>query len=119
MSLAPYLTRLNEIRAAHPALRWLRNVRFHRADDEQILVFSKTRLVEGKRDTILVVANMDAHSNRESIVRLDLTALGLPADSGMPVHDLISDAWFDWGADNFVRLGPDTEPVHVFEVRSY
>ena len=119
MSLAPYLTRLNEIRAVHPALRWLRNVRFHRADDEQILVFSKTRPVEGKRDTILVVANMDAHSNRESIVRLDLTALGLPADTGMPVHDLITDAWFDWGADNFVRLGPDTEPVHVFEVRSY
>ena len=29
-SLAPYLTRLNEIRRAHPALRWLRHRRFPR-----------------------------------------------------------------------------------------
>ncbi|WP_252274625.1 alpha-1,4-glucan--maltose-1-phosphate maltosyltransferase [Nocardioides sp. LMS-CY] len=40
-SLAPYLTRLNEIRRAHPALRLLRNLSIHWSDDENILVFSK------------------------------------------------------------------------------
>src|SRR5690606_25766298 len=40
-SLAPYLRRLNEIRAAHPALRQLRNWRAHWSDDDAILVYSK------------------------------------------------------------------------------
>ena len=41
-TLAPYLTRLNEIRRAHPALQLLRNLHVHSADDENVLVFSKT-----------------------------------------------------------------------------
>ena len=40
-TLAPYLTRLNEIRRAHPALQLLRNVAIHCSDDENVLVFSK------------------------------------------------------------------------------
>ena len=41
-TLAPYLTRLNEIRRQHPALQLLRNVAIHSSDDENVLVFSKT-----------------------------------------------------------------------------
>ena len=41
-TLAPYLTRLNEVRRAHPALQLLRNITIHSSDDENILVFSKT-----------------------------------------------------------------------------
>ena len=40
-SLAPYLTVLNGIRAAHPALGQLRNLRVHWSDDESILVYTK------------------------------------------------------------------------------
>ena len=40
-SIAPYLGRLNEIRAAHPALRQLRNLQVHWSDDDAILVYSK------------------------------------------------------------------------------
>ena len=40
-TLAPYLTRLNEVRRAHPALQLLRNVTIHESDDDQVLVFSK------------------------------------------------------------------------------
>ena len=40
-TLAPYLTRLNEIRRAHPALQQLRNLTIHCSDDENILVFSQ------------------------------------------------------------------------------
>ena len=42
-TLAPYLTRLNEIRRAHPALQQLRNVTIHSSDDDAVLVFSKHR----------------------------------------------------------------------------
>ena len=112
-SLAPYLKRLNEIRRAHPALRWLRNLHFHWTEGEQITAFSKR---EGD-DVILVVVNLDPHSVRESTVHLDLPALGLDWQDGVAAHDLITGATYDWGPHNYVRLDPFVEPAHVFEVR--
>ena len=50
-TLAPYLTRLNEIRRAHPALQLLRNVTIHSSDDENVLVFSKRRSSTTARTT--------------------------------------------------------------------
>src|SRR3954470_8979764 len=40
-SLVPYLTMLNRVRREHPATHWLRNVRFHWSDSDQILAWSK------------------------------------------------------------------------------
>ena len=79
-SIAPYLTTLNRIRSEHPALRQLRNLTVHASDDESILVYSKVlpgRFVRsGRTDGIIVVANVDPHSVRETTVHLDLEALG-------------------------------------------
>jgi starch synthase (maltosyl-transferring) len=119
LSLAPYLTRLNEIRRAHPSLRWLRNLRFHHADDENVLVYSKTRVVDGERDTIIVVANLDPHATRETFMRLDLDAMGMATWSTFDAHDLITGQTWTWRAENFIRLGPDSEPVHIIHVRSH
>ena len=41
LTIAPLLTKLNAIRRAHPALQWLRNLRFHYSDQPDILCFSK------------------------------------------------------------------------------
>lgn len=114
-SLAPFLTRLNEIRAQHPALHWLRNITFHHVDDQQMLAFSKKH----GDDVIIVVANTDPHATRESTVRLDMGALGLAQHDGFVAHDLLSDASWRWGADNYVRLGPDTEPLHIVHLRRF
>ena len=119
-NLAGYLTVINQARRDHPALRWLRNLHFHHAEDEFITCFSKTRVLpDGGRDTVIIVANLDPHHTRETWVHLDLPALGMPWGSHFPVNDKITGQWWDWRADNFVRLGPDTEPVHILHVRSY
>jgi starch synthase (maltosyl-transferring) len=119
-SLAPYMTRLNKIRAAHPALRQLRNLEVHWSDDDSILVYSKFLAPEftrpGKADGIIVVANVDPHSVRETTVHLDLTKLGLPVGSTFEVKDLITDQRFTWGGDNYVRLDAFTEPVHILSI---
>jgi starch synthase (maltosyl-transferring) len=118
-SLAGYLTMLNAARKAHPALHWMRNLHFHHAPDDAIMCFSKSRVLpDGRRDTVIVVANLDPHSTRETQVDLDLPALGLPWGSALRVHDLVTDAVWDWGQYNYVRLGADTEPVHILEVLS-
>ncbi len=120
-SLAGYLKRLNEIRGWHPALRWLRNLHFHSADDDNVLVFSKTRVDRstGQRDTVLVVANLDPHATRETWVHLDLGAMGMASWSTFDAHDHITNQTWQWRQDNWVRLGPDSEPVHIITVRSH
>jgi starch synthase (maltosyl-transferring) len=116
-SLAGYLTALNEIRRGHPALHWLRNLALHHVDDENVMAFSKRATLRGRDDTILVVANLDPHATRETTVHLDMAALGMRPGDTFVAHDLITGASWRWGERNFVRLGPDSEPVHIIDVR--
>jgi starch synthase (maltosyl-transferring) len=119
-SLAPYLTVLNGIRQAHPALSQLRNLRVQWSDDESILVFTKYLAAEftgsASADGLIVVANVDPHSTRETTIHLDLTALGLEPGSSFGVRELITGANWIWTDSNYVRLDAFTEPVHVLAV---
>jgi starch synthase (maltosyl-transferring) len=124
-SLAPYLTRLNAIRRAHPALQQLRDLTVHRSEDPHVVVFSKGHVehtdpeadhVEG--DVVIVVVNVDPHEAHATMVHLDLPAMGLPPDAGFDVHDELTDQTWLWGADNYVRLDPAVEVAHIFTVRS-
>ena len=120
-SLAPYLTRLNEVRRAHPALQQLRNLTVHRSDDDHVLVFSKRAPAAGPGgadDTVVVVINLDPHAVRETMVHLDLPALGLDWGDSYAVHDELTGQTWSWGEDNYVRLDPFEEPAHVLTVRS-
>jgi starch synthase (maltosyl-transferring) len=112
-TLAPYLTKLNEVRRAHPALQLLRNVVIHSSDDENVLVFSK----QADDDLVIVVINLDPHAARETMAHLDLPALGLDWHDSLAVHDEISGQDWHWGQHNYVRLDPYTEPAHVLNVR--
>ncbi|WP_347757016.1 alpha-1,4-glucan--maltose-1-phosphate maltosyltransferase [Agrococcus sp. ProA11] len=120
-TIAPYITKLNEIRAAHPAIRQLWALDVHWSDDDAVLVYSKHldgRFTDsGESDTILVVANVDPHSARETTVHLDLTALGLQPGESFEAHDLISGETWQWSDHNFVRLDAFVEPAHVIRVR--
>lgn len=119
-TIAPFITKLNQIRAAHPALRQLRNIQFHNTDDTAILAYSKFLSAEnspsGKADAILVVANVDPHAVRETTVHLDLAKLGLPYDVQFELTDLITNQTYTWASDNFVRLDAFQEPVHIFQI---
>jgi starch synthase (maltosyl-transferring) len=119
-SLALYLGILNRIRAEHPALQQLRNLHVHRTDDDQVLAYSKhldARFTgTGVDDTIIVVANVDPHSVRETTVHLDLAALGFEPGDTFTVEDLVEGERWEWGASNYVRLDAFTRPAHVLHV---
>ena len=120
-SLAPLLRRLNEIRGAHPALRQLRNFSAHWSDDDAVLVYSKhldaAFTGTGRSDTIIVVANVDPHSVRETTVHLDTTVWGVPLGETFEVEDLLTGAVWTWGDHNYVRLDAFAEPVHILKVK--
>jgi starch synthase (maltosyl-transferring) len=121
--IADFITELNRIRRAHPALHQLRNLRFHGVDQPELMCFSKraSRIppspVTGEAqgdDTVLVVVNVDPHRTREATVWLDLPALGV--DREFTVTDELTGESYLWGQANYVRLDPETRPAHIFTV---
>jgi len=116
-SLAPYLSRLNELRRAHPALQRLRNLHFHDIDNDNLIAFSKTeRRADGGDDTVLVVVNLDPRGAHEATTALDLPALGFDWNERFLVRDAFTGQSYLWGQHNYVRLDPFHEPAHVFTV---
>jgi starch synthase (maltosyl-transferring) len=71
-SLEPWLTRLNAIRRAHPALQQLRTLHFHGVGNESIIAYSKT----SGSDTVIMVLILDSDQPQEGTLWLDLPALG-------------------------------------------
>jgi starch synthase (maltosyl-transferring) len=126
VGIVDYITELNRIRRAHPALHRLRNLRFHRVDQPELMCFSKrTDMIGGgpgggedrsaqRDDTVLVVVNLDPYRTREATVWLDLPALGV--DGEFTVTDELTGASYWWGEANYVRLNPATQPAHIFTV---
>jgi starch synthase (maltosyl-transferring) len=118
-SIAPLIARLNEIRRAEPALQHLRTLRFHDADSDHLLCYSKTDPF-GKGDPILCVVNVDDRNRHAGRVHVDPAAfgLGLADDDEFEVHDLLGGGTYRWrGWHNYVDLTPGRGPAHVFAVR--
>ena len=112
--IAPFITRLNLIRRSHPALHWLRNLRFHYVDQPGLMCFSKRSSRDA--DTVLAVVNLDPHQPREATVWLDMPALGVDDRSQFVVTDELTGESYRWGQVNYVRLDPATAPAHIFTV---
>ncbi|MEU5518829.1 maltotransferase domain-containing protein, partial [Streptomyces griseoaurantiacus] len=82
-TLAGLITELNAIRRRSPALRQLRDLHFHHADKEEVLVYSKQR----GSNIVLVVVNLDPFHTQEATVSLDMPHLGLDWHEVVPVRD--------------------------------
>lgn len=117
--LTPLLTKLNAIRAAHPALQRLRNVTIHPTTSDKIICFSKkTRPGEGPQDTVIVVLNIDPFITHDALIDLDLSALVDGYDGGsITVDDELSGETYTWGHRPFVRLDPHGSAAHILSVR--
>src|SRR5690606_1048481 len=91
LGISRLLTLPNDSRRRHLELQRLRGVTVHPTTDEETLCFSRRVPADqsptGSEDTVIVVVNLDPRSTRESIVHLDLAALGIepPADPATPV----------------------------------
>ncbi|MFF5799250.1 alpha-1,4-glucan--maltose-1-phosphate maltosyltransferase [Streptomyces albogriseolus] len=112
-TIAPLLTRLNTVRRDHPALHRLRNLRFHRTDNDAVLAYSKRQ----GSDVVLVVVNLDPHRVQEATVSLDMPHLGLDWHETAPVRDELTGETYHWGSTNYVRLEPGRAPAHVLHVQ--
>ncbi|HCD4226860.1 maltotransferase domain-containing protein [Corynebacterium striatum] len=111
-SLEPYIRLLNLIRRENPALQQLRNLKFHNADNENIIAYSKADPATG--NVVLAVVNLDPRNAQEATVTVDMEAIGRADGDVYTVHDAITGAAYNWSNRNFVRLEPMRDVAHVF-----
>jgi starch synthase (maltosyl-transferring) len=128
-SLADLVARVNSIRRSHPALQRNETLRFHTTDNDQLMAYSKTYGVENRRwtpvteadqgpDVVLTVINLDTERTQTGWIHLDLEALGIAEGSPFTVHDLLTNAYYQWhGASNYVALDPAAVPAHIFSIQ--
>jgi starch synthase (maltosyl-transferring) len=118
-SLAPYVRLVNRFRREHPATHWLRNLRFHDTDNDQVICFSKM-LADGTSDgadRVIVVVNLDPHHPQECTVHLRMDQLALQWWDRITVTDALTGSEWQWGEYTYVRLDPFTEPAHLLSAR--
>jgi len=114
-SLEPWLTKLNHIRRAHPALQQMRTLHFHYIDNPALLAYSKKDPATG--DTVVVVVTLNPHAPEEGTLWLDLAALGFSDQDQLVVSDEVTGENWDWGAVNYIRLDPARAVAHIVDIR--
>jgi starch synthase (maltosyl-transferring) len=110
-----FIRTLNGIRAEHPALHQLKNLRFHDCSNPNLLVYSK---VDGD-DRLLLVVNLDPRETQAGWITVDKAALDLEGEDIFGVHDLLSSQSYAWSDRNFVELNPFQSVLHVFQVEKF
>jgi starch synthase (maltosyl-transferring) len=118
-SLAPLVTKLNQIRRSNRALQNDLSLHFHNVDNPQILCYSKSIAgVNGDPpDAILVAVNLDAFNEQAGWIDLDLKKLGVRHDEYFDMEDLLTGIHYRWhDRSNYVALRPQIMPAHVFRV---
>lgn len=112
-SLAPLITRLNQIRRENPALQSDGSLHFHPVDNPHILCYSKI----AEDNVILVAINLDPAQEQAGWIDLDLKHLSIGHGQDFDVEDLLTGAHYQWhGRSNYVALRPDVLPAHVFRI---
>ena len=115
-SLKEFIGKINRIRRENSALQSDWSLRFHPVDNDQIICYSKQ--TEDLKNIILMVVNLDPYYVQTGWTALSLDALGLDPSRPFQVHDLLTDARYQWqGARNFAQLDPKLMSAHIFSVR--
>ncbi|ONK14120.1 alpha-1,4-glucan--maltose-1-phosphate maltosyltransferase [Streptomyces sp. MP131-18] len=102
-SLAPWLTLLNRVRRAHPALRQLRRIDFLDVDNDALLAYVKTDPATG--DAVLCVVTLNPFGAEEGTVRGAPAAFGA-ADRPLVLRDEATGELVPWDQATRVRIDP-------------
>jgi starch synthase (maltosyl-transferring) len=120
-SLAPLVTRLNDIRRRHRALSTMRSLAMHPTDNPAIVAFSKRYEPldggDGDLDVVLTAVNLDPLNAQATTITVDLAALGLEPAAVYVVLDELTGRSYTWQGDRaWIRLDPAEQPAHIFSV---
>jgi starch synthase (maltosyl-transferring) len=112
-SLAPLITKVNQIRRDNPALQSDGSLHFHHVDNPNIICYSKS----SGSNRILVAINLDPAQEQAGWIDLDLKRLAVPYNENFEIEDLLTGVRYQWhDRSNYVALRPDVMPAHIFSL---
>jgi starch synthase (maltosyl-transferring) len=115
-NIKDWIARLNKIRKENRALQLYTNLRFHDAENDAILFYSK--MTAARDNIVLVVVNLDPHRKQNSFVYVPIESFGQMESDLYQVQDLLSGATYSWrGRRNYIELDPEIQPAHIFLLR--
>ena len=115
-NLVGFITRVNTIRRAHPALQRMTTLEFFPSTDDAVVWYAK--ITPERDDVVFVAASLDVTRTRESLVDVPIDRLGLRADEPYVMHELLSDQTWEWrGPRGYVKLDPAVDPAQIFHLR--
>ena len=112
-TLAPFITQLNRIRRAHPALQQLRDITFHSADDDAIICYSK----QSGDDIILCVVTLDPSRAIRTTIHLNMPALGADWHDKVTLVDELSGKSWSWHEHNDIAINPQVACAMIMHVK--
>jgi len=111
-SLRDLIARVNGIRNKNSALQNDWSLKFHGADNDQLICYSKR--TDDKRNVILSIVNLDTKWPQSGFVELALDELGIDVRHPYRLTDLLTGDRFVWqGPRNYVELRPGEMPAHI------
>ena len=117
-NIKEFLTGLNRVRRENRALHGYSNLRFYKAENENVLFYGK--MTESRDNIILVVVNLDPWNRQDAFIHVPIEEFGWMENDTYQVHDLLWDERYLWhGSRNFVALDPHSKPVHLLRVRRW
>lgn len=117
-NIKDYIAQINMIRRTNEALHHYNNLKFYKADNDNILFYGK--MTEDLSNIILVAVNLDPFQKHDSFVYLPIHEYNIEPDETYQVHDLLNNERYLWkGSKNFVSLDPNVKPAHIFKIRKW
>jgi len=117
-NLNDHLTQLNTIRKSNRALQQYANLRFHAAENDNILFYSKA--TAALDNIVLVAVTLDPYNPQSAIVHVPVKDFGFMESDTYQVEDLLSGEKYLWtGSKNFIALDPNNRPAHILRVRRW
>jgi starch synthase (maltosyl-transferring) len=115
-SLKDFIARVNAVRRGSPAIAHSGALKFHEAQNDQIICYSRS--TPDHSDIVLVIVNLDPHYRQSAWITLPMAEFDLPAERPYQMHDLLTDARYLWhGNRNYIELDPASSPAHIFRIR--
>jgi starch synthase (maltosyl-transferring) len=114
-SLRDLIARVNGIRHDNEALQSDWSLKFHFADNDQLICYSKES--DDRSNLILVIVNLDPYHTQAGFVTLPLEELQILPDRAYEAEDLLTGARYLWhGPRNYVELNPASSSGHILKI---
>jgi starch synthase (maltosyl-transferring) len=114
-SLRDLIARVNAIRNENAALQNDWSLKFHGADNDQLICYSKES--DDRSNLLIMVVNLDPHYTQAGHVTLPLEQLEIPGDRPFEAEDLLTGARYLWqGPRNYVELNPSRLSGHILRI---